>query len=245
MLAQINHVTPMFFHRFKGIRTALTAASIALLITILLPACIGPQRVNNWIDKKYKHALTAPTKNSTDYITVSTSLVTGDPKNSSTAYAMKIELPLILYWQWSVTNTCTLNPQLPFNNFANTAIANAAVKGLANKLNGRRVELVLTKIPNVFTLDDKGHLVFLGIGYFGWDVISVIPANNNLVVSYKIMQESTELKQGVISIPDLNKPITLKLFNSPKRKIWQYIDRYNENITAMSKEVIDRLINEL
>lgn len=235
----------MILTRFSGIRTCTNSAIVVLLSIVLLPACITSNTVNGWVDKKYGDALTAPTRPNTDYITISTTLETADARNSTTEHKVGNVLPLIVYWQWKITNTCTLNPKLPFNNFTNTVISYAGIQGVHGKLNGRRIELVVNQIPNVFALDDKGHLIIIGLAHFGWDVISVIPATTDMVVSYKIMQENTEVKRGVITIPDLDKPIRLKMFNSVKRKTLKYMDQYNDNITAMSKNVVDRLIKEL
>jgi hypothetical protein len=59
------------------------------------------------------------------------------------------------------------------------------------------------------------------------------------------MEQNTPVKEGVITIPDACKPIQLKMFQSIKKKTWTYIDQYNDNITAMSKKVVDSLITSL
>ncbi|WP_205511748.1 hypothetical protein [Longitalea arenae] len=227
------------------VRTVFSFATPVIFLTFLVPSCITARKVDRWVDKKYGDALTAPTRKNTEYITVSTTLPVAEQINSSTKKTSGRFLPLLVYWEWQTANTCTLNPKLPFNNFTNTALTYASSKGLKSKLNGRRVELVLTQIPNVFSIDDESHLVFVGLYAFGWDIISVVPAKSEMVVSYKIFQDNTELKQGVITIPDLDKAIHVKIFNSVKRKTWEYIDQYNENITAMSKKAVDSLITQL
>ncbi len=218
--------------------------SILLLFTLLLPACLTSKKIDKWVDKKYSETLTNPVKKNHDYLMVTTSLPTADEKSSTTQKTHNSLLPLIFYWRWHITNTCTLNPKIPYNNFTNTAWSYANSKGLKSKLNGRRVELEVKQMPSVFAVDDVSQMVWL-IYAFGWDKFSVLPVTNNMVVSYKIMDQNTQVKEGVITIPDACKPIELKMFQSVKKKTWMYIDQYNDNIAAMSKKVVDSLITTL
>jgi hypothetical protein len=226
------------------IRTRLLSISILFVCTLILPSCLSSRKIDKWVDKKYSETLSTPTKKNHDYLAVTTTLPTADEKSSNTLRTHNSLLPLLFYWRWHITNTCTLNPKIPYNNFTNTALSYASSKGLKSKLNGRRVELEVKQMPNAFAIDDVSQMVWV-VYAFGWDNFSVIPVNNNMVVSYKIMQENAEVKTGVITIPDPSKPIQVTMFQSLKKKAGMYIDQYNDNITAMSKKVVDSLITSL
>ena len=226
------------------IRTRLISVSLLFLCTLFLPSCLTSKKIDKWVDKKYSETLGTPVKKNHDYLAVTTTLPTADEKSSTTLKTHNSLLPLVFYWRWHITNTCTLNPKIPYNNFANTALSYASSKGLKSKLNGRRVELEVKQMPYVFAVDDISQMVWV-IYAFGWDNFSVIPVTNNMVVSYKIMEQNTEVKEGVITIADACKPIQLKMFQSVKKKTGMYIDQYNDNITAMSKKVVDSLITAL
>jgi hypothetical protein len=115
---------------------------------------------------------------------------------------------------------------------------------LKRKLNGRRVELAIDQLPNGFSIVDHGHMIWV-IYAFGWDNISIQPVHTDMVVSYKVIQDNGETKNGVITIPDPSRPKDLAMFNSTKRKTWAYLDDYNDNIAVMSKKVIDNLMAQL
>jgi hypothetical protein len=77
---------------------------------------------------------------------------------------------------------------------------------------------------------------------FEWSYIDLKPGTDDLVLSYRILQGSDEVKTGTITIPDANKRVQLKLFQSLRKMTYDYLDQYNENITAMTKKAVDQLI---
>jgi hypothetical protein len=227
-----------------GFRATLAFPIIGLFLMFNLTACLNSRKLDKWVDKKYEDVLSAPPKKNTDYITVSSGLITDDKKNSTSKRTKSKLLPLVVYWQYDVAYTCTLNAKIAVNNFTNTAIAYAGQKGLKRKLNGRRIELTIDQLPSGFSVVDNGHMIWV-IYAFGWDNISIQPVHTDMVVSYKIIQDNGETKNGVIIIPDPSKQKDLAMFNSTKRKTWAYLDDYNDNISAMSKKVVDNLMGQL
>ncbi len=110
---------------------------------------------------------------------------------------------------------------------------------------GQRIELTIDKISNTFAIDDKGHMIWL-IYAFGWDVVSVQPENKDMVVSYRLFTaDNMEIKKAAITVADTNKKLFLKMYQSLKKRTWQYLDQYDANITSMSKQVVDKLVTEL
>ena len=216
---------------------------VICIITALLTSCIGPKKINNWVARQYDEVPTAPKKKS-DYITITSNLASTDDKISTTEKNTSHVLPLIVYWQWDYKNTCTLNPQIPVNNFKKT-VSSYANKGLKQKLNGQRIELTIEKIPNTFALDDYGHVVWV-IYAFTWEKVSIQPSKNDLVVSYKVIKDdNTITKSGLISVANRDKGVTLEMFQSLKKRTWVYLSDYDDNITSMSKSVVDKISAEL
>jgi len=154
-------------------------------------------------------------------------------------------IPLIFYWQYDYKNICTLNPQIAVNNFTSTVLSYSN-KGLKQKLNGKRIELNIQMIPTSFAIDDKGHIVWVIVYAFSWDKLTVVPEDKDMIVSYKVFNaDNTAYKDGTITISNTDKGITLGMFQSLKKKTWQYLDQYDESITTMSKKVIDKIVAEL
>ena len=214
-----------------------------LLIIILFTGCLGPHKINKWVAEQYGGSLPPPSKKKSDVILITSPLVTGQTDISSTVSHTSNFLPLIVYWQSDYKNTCTLNPAIAFNTFT-AEVVTYANRGLKQKLNGHTLQLSLDKVPTTFAIDDKGHMIWLLYAY-SWDFVSVQPVTDPMVVSYKIMDGNTEIKNGTITIKNNDRPIRLKMFNSLKKCTWDYLDQYNDNITAMSKQLVDKLSAEM
>lgn len=154
-------------------------------------------------------------------------------------------LPLLFYWKWQYGTFSTLNEAIPDATIASTILPYANVKKLKQKLNGQKIELSITKVPTQFSVVDNGWLVFIVLYYINNDDISMEPQAQDLVVTYRILKDNAETKTGTITVADRNKPRHVKLFRSTKKTFWSYLDDYNNDIQAMSKEVVDKLITEV
>jgi hypothetical protein len=215
---------------------------IAFSCATLLTGCLGPNKVNKWVNTHYRESSTPKMKN--DYLSIASSLPVTDPVASVTTKQTKNFLPLLFYWQYDYINTCTLNPSIPIHAFSTAVLQYAGTKGLKQKLNGRKIELVVDSIPHVFILNDKGHLIWV-IYAFGWDDLSFKPDTKEMIVSYKITQDNTEIKTGIITIPNTDKQLDVRYMQSLKKAADQYLDQYDENIKSLSRKVVDKLMAEL
>ena len=213
-------------------------------LTTLLTSCLGP-RMNKWVEKKYGESLHTPSKKLPDYLTVTSPLITANVKAANIETQVKHVLPLLFYWQFDYANTCTLNPKIPVNAFRTAVQSYANSKGLKQKLNGQRIELSVDEIPNIFVLNDRNHLICIGIYAFSWDKVTFRPDNQEMVVSYKIIKDNVETGKGVLTIPNTNKVVALRFLQSLKKATGNYLDRYNECITAMSKVAVDKIVADV
>src|SRR5947209_1696202 len=212
----------------------------------LLSSCLGPHKIDKWVAKKYDGSLPAPSRKKADYLTVTSPVTPASGEHlSTTTKRTSNVLPLLFYWQWDYKNTCMLNEKLPLNDFSSAVYGYANSKGLRQKLQGQTIELTVQKLPNTFAIDDKGHLIWVLLYAFGWDNLSIQPMDNELVVSYKVFENNAEAKKGVITVRNPDKGLQVKMFQSLKRKTWEYLDQYDAAITQMSKKVVDQLMAEL
>jgi hypothetical protein len=219
-------------------------AIIFCALTILLTGCLGPKKVNKWVAQNYSE-VPPPTKKKSDVISITSGFPSMGDKLSETQKKTSNVLPLIIYWQYDYKNTCMLNPQIAVNNFTSTVLSYSN-RGLKQKLNGRHIELNIQKIPNSFAIDDKGHIVWVVLYAFSWDKLTVVPEDKDMIVSYKVFNaDNTAYKNGTVTISNTDKGITLGMFQSLKRKTWQYLEQYDGSITSMSKIVVDKIAAEL
>ena len=209
----------------------------------MFTSCLTAKKVDKQVAKQYENYLQPQKKKQNDVISVTSSLAKSDGWISTTEAKTSNILPLLVYWSWDYKNTCTLNPQIPINNFT-TTVLNAANKGLKQKISGQRLELSVDQIPNKFVILDKAHLVFL-IYTFGWDNISIKAEAMDMVVSYKVFKDNVETKKGIMTLPYANDKKDLGMFKSWKKATTEYLEQYDANITSMSKLVVDKLVKEL
>lgn len=162
---------------------------------------------------------------------------------SSTVQKTSKVLPLIVYWQYDYRHTCTLNPAIAVTNFSN-AINSLANKGLSQKLSGQKLELTVEQAPNAFALVDKSHMIWL-VYAFSWDKIYMEPDTKDLVVSYKILQNTNAIKSGKISVKNNMQNKDKRFFQSWKSATSEHLADYNANLTTMTKTFVSKLMDEL
>jgi hypothetical protein len=216
--------------------------AVAALFACILSSCLGPSKIDKWVAHHYQPDATEPAKRKNEQIIIGSKLPELGPHSSETEKKWSHVVPLIVYWHYDYRNTCTLNPRIAVNSFT-SAVSNYGGSRLKGKMNGGHLELTIEQMPGVFLLDDKGWMAFPG---FGAETISIQPTVTDMIVSYRLFdRNSTEVKKGSISIGDPDKAVGLKMFHSLKKMTWEYLDRYDENITAMSRRLIDKLGAEL
>jgi hypothetical protein len=219
--------------------------TVLLFSMFAFAGCLGPRKIDKWVARHYSDEPIEAPRHKPEQIAFVSKLPETGPAPSLTEKQRSHMLPLLFYWQYDYTWSCTLNPDLPVNNFMN-AVANNAGHGLKQKLNGNHLELTIQQLPHGFTMEDKGWLVYAILFDFGKEVISVEPQPTDMVVSYRLLNSNNEeLKTGTVTVVDPNKTKRLKWFHSLKKTTWQYLEQYDANIVSMSKELVAKLTAEL
>ena|SRR5689334_10662205 len=209
-----------------------------------LSGCLTSAKIDGWISEKY--GMPPKKQKANDYMTVKMPGTTrGNAVSVTTKEKTKV-IPALFYWRFHYANNSTLDPSVPFNNFNSALLSYAHSTGLKQKLNGQRLELSIDKMPTSFYYEDIDHGIFLLLYYIDWQIIFIEPKKQDITISYVLYKDSSVTKTGSISINDPNQRMYLKTFHySGKKFVWRYLDQYDSNIQAMSKELIDKLIAEL
>lgn len=152
-------------------------------------------------------------------------------------------MSLIIYWQYDYRRISTLNPIIAVNTFANNINTNAN-KGLNQKLNGKKLQLVVEQVPHYFSFVDKAHLIWL-VYPISWDKIYMEPDFNDMVITYQILENETSGKSGKIVIKNNAQNKKLGVYQSWKSSISNHIASYNAGINTMAKEFTTKLLEEL
>ena len=225
------------------LKTFKTTLKLFIASSLILTSCLTAKKVDKQVAKQYGEISQPKKKKSHENIFITSSLITSDNKISTSETKTSNVLPFIIYNQWDYKNTCTLNPQIPINNFIST-VQISANKGLREKLSGQKLELTVDKIPNIFAIDDKAHLIFFGYAV-AWDDVSIMSEKIDMVIIYKLSKDGSEIKKGTITIPYIYDKQRLGMFKSWKKATTEYLEQYDTNITEMSKSFVQKLLTEI
>jgi hypothetical protein len=213
--------------------------SMVLLCSICFISCLTSKKMDAYVASQYGNELPKPRKTKAD-VTMNSVFPSANNSISTTIQKTSHFLPLIVYFQYDYRHTCTLNPLIGVTQFTNTVNSQSAK--LSQKLNGQTLELTVEQVPSAFAIVDKGHLLLLTIS---WDKIYVEPDFKDLIVSFKLLQNGTTIKNGKIDIRNREKEKGIRLFQSWKSSIREYISSYNSNMTTMSKDFMNQLFEQL
>ena len=226
--------------RSQSLKTALTACAIVLSVS----SCVSPKKIDKWIGDQYGEATTL-NKPKANYFTVASPLVTADSKTSNSVKEHTKVLPLLFYWQFNYKISSTLNPKIPMNSFVSAFTSYANSKGLKQKLNGQKLELTIDKMPTTFSFNDDFRDINLLLAQIRWEKIYLLPENADMAISYKLIKDNGEIKNGVINIADPNKLKQKKYFQKMKTATQDYLAQYDENIRSMAKTAVDKVMVDL
>lgn len=214
-----------------------------ITFTFLITGCLTPKKMDGWIEE-YEGGFTTKLKSS-DYITIKTPDLPKTDQPSVSQKGPSKFIPAIFYWKSERTVVSSLNPYIPEANLNSTIIQYANTKKLREKLNGQKLELTISKVPEVFTLIDRYKLFFFVVFYIQSQRIFIAPQKQDLIITYRILKDNSETKKGSITIADPSKSRDLKFLQSVKKMTWNYLEEYDNIIKAMSREFVDKLVAEL
>lgn len=228
----------------KTVITSWKTLSIPIFFLIIFTGCFGPKKMNNWIASEYGESIEL-NRNKSNYFTINSPLITTDEKASTSTKRTKSFLPLLLYWKWDYELSGTLNPKIPINLFTSTFNTYGNSKGLRQKLDGGKLELSINKVPVTFSFNDDNKLFYLILFYVHLNKLYYAPQKSDMVIGYRILKNGTESKSGTLNIADANKIQNMRFLQSAKKAAQEYMQQYDDNIRAMAKSSVDKLISEL
>jgi hypothetical protein len=219
-------------------QTALTAIAVFILF-FSLTSCHISQKMDAYVASQFNNKVPKPDKR-TDSAVIVKSSIPSDPNELSHTVKTSKNLFLLLYWKYDYRHTCTLNSAIGVN-YLRKGIYQQSSK-LKQKLNGQQLEITIEQMPGTFAIVDKGHIVLLLIQ---WDKFYVEPDFKNIIVSYKLSQNGVATRSGKINIDILQKNKAMGFFQSWKGATREFLGRYNEYLTEMSRTIVNKLIAEL
>ena len=221
----------------------LTIGISIFISMIFLSSCLTSKKMDAYILDQYNNELPKVNKRK-QVADITFSSAPSATTNISTSSPHTKISPWVLYWIIDSRQTSTLNTGIAATNFSNS-VNTIANKGLIQKLNGRKLELTMEQAPESFSLVDKTHAIFLVIYAIHWDKVYIDPQPKDLVVSYKLYNTDNTVKTGKISIADKEATKSLRFFQSWKSAVAEHLSDYDTNLTAMTNQFVDKLVEEL
>jgi hypothetical protein len=197
-------------------------------------------RLNKFVAGQYGNELPPLFKDRNNEIIVTSADPFASGQLSTTVTKTSNMLPMLFYWQWDHQTICTLNPGILVNKFTNTIHIDAR-RELSEELHGQKLELTIEKLPHIFAFNDKEHMIWAIFHVFDWQKVSIMPSDNEMVVSYRLLNNDNVVKSGEITIPGNENKIDLRMFESWKAATSEYLAQYNYSIARMSHTFINEL----
>ena len=107
------------------------------------------------------------------------------------------------------------------------------------------LELTINKIPATFSLHQDDRVYYFILFYINSENIYLLPEKKELTIGYKITRSNSEIKTGELTIPDQNKIQKTRFMESMKKATSEYLSEYDDNIRAMAKTAVDKLLTDL
>lgn len=214
---------------------------LSILTITLLTSCIGTKKFTGFVEPKFQDKQLISTNENIIFD------LTGLENTSASITSTKVKsqfIPAILYWQWNNTIKCEVNPTIVGQSFQENFLRYSDTLKVQEKLQGRKLEMKVEKIPNSFLYTHKGNSVILIIAYTVSDLEAIFPQEQDLVVSYKLTKNGLTIKEGKLTTSNKDQPIK-NVWKSTKKFTWLYIDQFKQNNKILTKEIIEKLMTEI
>ena len=204
---------------------------ILAVFLIALSSCIGTKRYSRYLNEGYKSSIDTFNLNNPDITfkqnsAIVDTLVTAKNKKSQF-------IPAIVIWQWEKSISATLPEKHQASKIQSYLERYADSLHLAEKLNGRKLEITIESAPANFIYTNKGFVLYLFVAYVTKMQESIQPEFSDLRLSYKLTNDS-EVKKGELTVLDRNEPAK-NIWKSTKKFTWKYLSNYENNVRLMSK----------
>ena len=217
---------------------------VLLFVITCLSSCVGTKRFSKFVSEKCEPAIFKETNITSNYIKFKVDNLSNQDTLVKIKRIKKQFIPAVLYWQYESTFECSIAPKAIASKICGYMESYAETVNLSQKIDGRKIEISIDKLPNSFVFTEKGYVIFLVFAYAAGGVEAIVPQNENLRISYRIFQDNNETQKGSITILNEDKPIK-NFSNTMKRFTWKYLDNYDSNLNNLCEKAIDKLLIEL
>ncbi len=217
---------------------------VQLLVLCLCSGCLSTRRAGRIVYERLQENPPSVAEVKKDYLDVRSSKLVWLDTHSRTRTIRSWCVPAILYWGWGKTISCDINPSVPLDILTEQIQHYADSVGLQERLQGGTLELTIDNMPSRFIYNSEETIVFLVFAYLTTSLETLGPDGEDLVVTWTINRDGTNLRTGTITIPN-NDPGAGNVFSSTRRFLRSYVDQYKDQVRRLGRRMMDQLVMEL
>lgn len=210
---------------------------VLAVLMLLGTSCVGTKKMDHYVAEQFNNELPKIDSKKKSTIVVKSSIAADNRISHSYRKTEKV-YPFIVYLQADEARYTDLNPAIPVSYFTKAVQSH---KGLNRKLDGRTLELTVQQIPSGFAYVIRTRALLLLVH---WSSTFQRQQQKDLIVSYKLTGSDNATKTGQIKIVDQQQKdyVFLRGWRSVAR---ESIDLGRENVEAMSKSFVNKLMEEM
>lgn len=153
-------------------------------------------------------------------------------------------IPALLFWKYDYRYHAELQQKWVSDLFISDILEYSESLNLISKLQGKKLELSIERIPHSFAFVHQETVVILIFSYITQGGVFYVSEPQDLKITYNLIGEKGVEKTGQLFVPNGTKSIQ-NILKSTKKFTWEYIDTYRQNCREMSKVAVKMLVERL
>jgi hypothetical protein len=218
--------------------------TLAALLCFIFSSCLTPLKIDNKITAYYGQMPALKPGLKPANLKVRTSDAYPKSEYISTTQKPKRKTSFwLLYIREKSQTTTNLHPDVAFNQLANSIHQYARTKTVAERLQGRTVEITIDSLPTQFAQYGQTSVYLLLVQtnrYY------MAPANtNNLHVKYAVWGDNQSEKTGSFTVKNPVQSVNWGEFQSYNSLLNEFLTNYDAQLKRVGPEIVNKILQDL
>ena len=217
--------------------------NLILITTLLFTSCVSSKKYSNYVKPKFELSENRMKEKNGNITFDLSKLETIEGVVKSEKLKSQF-IPAILFWQWENNIKCNVSPQSVGNMFETSFLYYSELLGLTEKLDNKRLDIKIEKIPSNFVYANKGYAIIFIVAYTVSGLEAIYPEKQDFVIKYEITENGQDILSDEIQIE--NKDIPMKnIWSTTKGFTKKYVEQFENNIKETAKETVQMLLDKI
>lgn len=213
------------------------------ILVLFFSGCMSTKQLTEIVKSKIESGMPETKFHNTSNLTLKMDSLAASDSLVNVKKDKSFFIPAIVFWVWKNSMSCEIRSQYFANVFAGILQEKTVEFQLQKHLGDKRLEISLEKVPSRFVYSNSGN-VFYGLVFYTYNFSeTVYPDGQTLSMSYRIIKDDIELKNGKYSYNFESPYRNFKVSSSQFVKI--YLEQLQLDFENKSSDFIERIIEEL